>query len=184
MGLSEKELIKGCVEQNALCQKQVYDLYAGKMLGVCLRYAKNREEAEDIFQEAFIKIFQKIDTFRGEAKLSTWMRSVMVNTALKHLRSNRMKYEFTTENEIEIAVDPVIPDEAKSLISEEALLEIIGTLPEGYRVVFNMYNLEGFTHKEIAAHLEISENTSKSQLSRARKLLQKLVNEKLNEEKK
>ena len=167
--MTEKELIKGCVREDVNCQQQLFNLYAGKMMAVCVRYSRHRLEAEDMLQEAFVKIFDNLDKFAFKGSFEGWIRRIVVNTALKH---NQRKY-FTNE---QIAVEhfPETPIEpvAYSRLWEEELLKMIALLPEGYRVVFNLYAIEGYSHKEIAEMLNIQESTSRSQLVKARKMLQ------------
>jgi RNA polymerase sigma-70 factor (ECF subfamily) len=152
------------------------------MLGVCFRYSKNRSDAEDILQEGFIKVFQKINTFKGTGVFEGWLRRIMVNTALNHYKANlKFAYheEITDKNNgvdfINKSDDKIFVDQS---VSKEQLLGIVQNLPNGYRMVFNMYVLDGMTHKEIAEDLSISENTSKSQLSKSKKMLRKLITEK------
>lgn len=168
--LSEAQLVKNCLAGKADSQELLYRRYASRMYGVCLRYAKNKMEAEDILQEGFIKVFQNLKNFRCEGSLEGWVRRIMVNTAINYYKSN-LKYLQTLDiddcsHHESIAVDAV------DNLSMKTLLNLIQKLPEGYRMVFNMYVIEGFSHREIAETLGVSENTSKSQLSRARKVLQ------------
>ena len=145
------------------------------MTGVCMRYADRYEEAQDIVQDGFIKVFKKIETFTGKGSLEGWIRRIMVNTALDHLRRTKAERFNVSVDDVEFK----LKDKQEIIASMQAddLLKIIRTLPVGYRTVFNMYAIEGYTHKEIAKELDISENTSKSQYSRARALLQKKLEE-------
>jgi RNA polymerase sigma-70 factor (ECF subfamily) len=175
--LSDIQLVKKCLAGKADAQELLYRRYASRMFGVCLRYAKNKMEAEDIMQEAFIKVYQNLKNFRNEGSLEGWVRRIMVNTSINYYKSN-LKYLQTMD------IDDVSHQESFSVESSDnielkTLLNLIQRLPEGYRVVFNMYVIEGYSHKEIADALGISENTSKSQLSRARKALQAKI-EKIN----
>jgi RNA polymerase sigma factor (sigma-70 family) len=168
----EQELIKGCLRRDRNAQRQLFDLFSGKMYGVCYRYVRNVEQAEDILLTAFTRIFEKIDQFKGEGSFEGWIRRIMVNEALTWIRKSRNMYV-----EIDLEQADLEPD--YDLISDhleaEDLLAMIERLPAGYRIVFNMYAIDGYSHKEIANHLGISENTSKSQLSRARVYLQKML---------
>lgn len=166
--LSEQELIEGCREGKRSFQKALYDRYCRKMMVVCLRYAKTTAEAEDILQEGFVKVFQGIKNFRQESKLETWMTRIMVNTALNLQRKKLYLFPMVDVQEIDL------PEEEISLsnVHFTQLLELIQSLPQGCRVVFNLFAIEGYNHKEIAELLGISEGTSKSQYSRARSLLQ------------
>lgn len=167
--MTEKELIKGCIREEAHCQETLFRQYAEKMMAVCVRYARHRLEAEDMLQEAFVKVFDNLDKFAFKGSFEGWIRRIVVNTALKH---HQRKY-FTNE---QIAVEhfPDSPTEpvAYSQLGEEELLKMISRLPEGYRLVFNLYAIEGYSHREIAKMLGIQESTSRSQLVKARKMLQ------------
>jgi len=175
--MNEEEILIGCQANNENAQKYLFDRYSRIMTGVCMRYADSYEEAQDIVQDAFIKVFKKIETFSGKGSLEGWIRKIMINTALDYLRSIKNERFHLDVDEVEFLLHK------KEMIVEslqaQDLLKIIRTLPVGYRTVFNLYAIEGFSHKEIAKQLNISENTSKSQYSRARSLLQKKL-EKLN----
>ncbi|MBT1702372.1 RNA polymerase sigma factor [Chryseosolibacter indicus] len=168
----EDELIKGCIKRNRNAQQQLFDLYSGKMYAVCYRYVREAMEAEDILVTAFTKIFERIDQFKGEGSFEGWIRRIIVNESLTYIRRNRAMY---VETELDQADRQVNYEQLDDHLAEEDLLNMIQQLPSGYRVVFNMYAIDGYSHKEIAEHLGISENTSKSQLSRARTYLQKLL---------
>jgi RNA polymerase sigma-70 factor (ECF subfamily) len=172
--LSEDELIAGCRKGNRASQKALYDLYCRKMMVVCLRYSKSTAEAEDIMQEAFVKVFNAIKDFRQESKLATWITRIMVNTALNAQRKKLYLYPMVDVEEINL------PDEEMCIsgIHFTQLLELIQSLPQGCQMVFNLFAIEGYSHKEIAEMLSISEGTSKSQFARAKSLLQaKLLKE-------
>lgn len=172
--LTENELIEGCRKGDRAYQKALYDRYCRKMMVVCLRYSKATLEAEDILQEGFVKVFQGIKDFRQEAKLETWITRIMVNTALNSQRKKLYLYPMVDVEEINLPTDEV----SLSGIHFSQLLEMIQTLPQGCQIVFNMFAIEGFSHKEIGEMLSISEGTSKSQYARARSLLQgKLLKE-------
>ena len=166
--LSENELIEGCRGGGRAFQKALYDRYCRKMLVVCLRYSKTTAEAEDIVQEGFIKVFQGIKDFRQESKLETWITRIMVNTALNLQRKKLYLYPMVDVTEL------VLPEEEVSLsgLNVSQLLEMIQALPQGCQIVFNLFAIEGYSHKEIAEMLGISEGTSKSQFARAKSLLQ------------
>ncbi len=172
--LTDKALIEGCVKENKLCQKELFLRYAGKMLTVCRRYARHQLEAEDILQDAFIKVFDKIDQFKFNGSFEGWIRRIVVNTALKnHQKSSFQKEQIGLEDYEENSLEPSV----YAQLHEEELLNLIASLPDGYRIVFNLYVMEGFSHKEIAETLKIQEATSRSQLLKARKMLQsKVVN--------
>jgi len=170
--MSDQRLIKGCINENRNSQKELYAKYAGKMMTVCYRYARDMEEAKDILQEGFVKVFDNISKFRQEGSLEGWIRKIMVNTALKYYRRISYKMESTG---IEHCKEGGAEPEIYSYLSEQDILNLIMELPLGYRVVFNLFVIEGFSHAEIAKKLTISAGTSRSQLVKARKLLQKKV---------
>jgi RNA polymerase sigma factor (sigma-70 family) len=168
----EEDLIKGCLRRNGAAQQQLFDLYSAKMYALCYRYVRHAMEAEDIMVTAFAKIFERIDQFKGEGSFEGWIRRIMVNEALTFLRKSRTMY---LETELDQADREPDYDRLSDHLEAEDLLKMIQELPAGYRLVVNMYAIDGYSHKEIAEHLGISENTSKSQLSRARVYLQKLL---------
>jgi RNA polymerase sigma factor (sigma-70 family) len=173
----EESILKGCKEGKRSAQKQLYDQYVSVMFSVCLRYARSQDEAEDLLQEGFLKVYQNINSFRQQGSLEGWIRRIMVNHALNHYKKNRKAvfFEDVDEiNELEI-LDQEEENNIPDPIPPEILLEFIQSLPEGYRMVFNLYVFEDYGHKEIAATLNISENTSKTQLMKARRHLQKRV---------
>jgi len=168
--LDDEQIIRGCCKKNKKAQKMLYDKYASVMLGICIRYAQNRAEAEDILQEGFVKVFLNIKQYMGKGSFEGWMRQIMVNTALTNYRNNLKHYYHNDVTEIaESKIDDVSYD---GEFTQEELLQIINELPEGYRMVFNLYAVEGYKHKEIAEMLDIDESTSKSQFSRGKKLIQ------------
>ncbi len=170
--ISENDLINGCMEDNRRMQEEMYRRFSPRMYAVCLRYAGNAEEAEDILQEGFIKVFKKLDSFRREGSFEGWVRRIFVNTAIEHFRRKRYLMPVTEkeENTIEGKYTSVLDD-----LGAKDIMALIQKLSPGYRTVFNMYVVEGYTHKEIAEMLGISEGTSKSQLSRAKVILQDMV---------
>jgi RNA polymerase sigma factor (sigma-70 family) len=170
---SEQELINGCIQRDRVAQKQLYDTFSSKMYGLCCRYIKDSMEAEDVLVTAFTKVLEKINQYKGEGSFEGWIRRVVVNEALTHLRRNRFMY---LETDIEAAHHESDYQTNSDHLEAEDLLTMIDELPTGYRVVFNLYAIDGYSHKEIAEQLGISENTSKSQLSRARVYLQRKIN--------
>lgn len=169
--MSDKEMLEGCKENKNAAQKHLFDRYARIMTGVCMRYADTYAEAQDIVQDGFIKVFKKIGTFSGTGSLEGWIRRIMVNTSLDYLRSIKNERFNVSVNDVEYMLKE--KQEIVASMQADDLLAIVRTLPTGYRTVFNMYAIEGYSHKEIGELLKISENTSKSQYSRARTLLQK-----------
>ena len=170
----EDELIRGCLRRDGSAQKQLYDTYSSKMYGLCYRYVKDPMEAEDILVISFMKVFEKIDQFKSEGSFEGWIRRIVINEALTCLRKHRSMY---LEADLEkVDHDPNYKGLSDHLEAED-LIQMINDMPTGYRIVFNMYAIDGYSHKEIAESLGISENTSKSQLSRARTYLQKVLKE-------
>lgn len=170
MDIDENQLIEACKKNSSKARNKLYRLYARKLLGICMRYSKNQYEAEDVLHDAFIKIYTKIDQFKGEGLFEAWMKRVVANTAIQHLR-DRSKELKTIE--INDANCPDIDDGEIELptLSSGQLMKLIQKLPAGYRLVFNMYVFENMSHSEISEELNISIGTSKSQLSRARQFL-------------
>lgn len=177
----EAQLIKALRQEDARAQRQVYEKYGPRMLGVCFRYLGDEMTAEDVMVEGFLKVFGKIDQFSGEGSFEGWMRRIMVNEALGWLRKRKQMPEDILSDEAANIPDYNYADQN---IETQELLDIIEKLPVGYRTVFNLYAIEGYAHSEIAGLLGITESTSKSQLHRARALLQKMVVEWENDFKK
>jgi RNA polymerase sigma-70 factor (ECF subfamily) len=167
--MTEQDLIQGCIREDKECQRELFNRYAGKMLTVTRRYARHQLEAEDLLQDAFIKVFNNLKKFEGKGSFEGWIRRIAVNTALKNYNRSSFQKESIGLPDYH---DSPVNAEAVSNLAEEELLKEIATLPEGYRVVFNLYVIEGYSHKEIAESLGIGESTSRSQLVKARKLLQ------------
>ena len=166
------DLMEGCKAGNRQMQEMLYKQTASKMLAVCMRYAKDRMEAEDVLQMGYVKIFQKVKDYRGEGSFEGWIRRIMVNTAIESYRKNlRMLNVVPIEDAYE---QPSLGFDFSSLGMQD-LMKVIQKLADGYRMVFNMYIIEGYSHKEIAETLGISEGASKSQLSRARAILQQEI---------
>lgn len=170
--VTDDHLIKQCTKGDRIAQKQLYDRFASRMLGVCLRYAQDYQTAEDILQEGFIKAFRHIERFRFEGSFEGWLRRIMVNTAIEaHRRKNNM-YPILDVEQQEVEF---YDEDALDKLAAEDLMAMINTLSPGYKTVFSLYAIEGFSHKEIAEQLNISEGTSKSQLARARYILMEMV---------
>ena len=170
--ISDSDLIAGCINGDRKMQYELYQRYSPKMFGVCLRYAGNTEEAEDVLQEGFIKIFKKIGSFRSEGSFEGWIRRIFVNTAIEHFRRKSYLQPITEREESTIEGQYV---SVLDTLAEKDIIKLVQQLSPGYRTVFNMYVVEGYTHKEVAGMLGISEGTSKSQLSRAKVILQGMV---------
>ncbi|MEM6263908.1 MAG: sigma-70 family RNA polymerase sigma factor, partial [Bacteroidota bacterium] len=161
---TEAELVNGCQEGKPIFQRALYNRYYRLMYGICLRYAGNKDEAQDILQEGFIKVFRHINGFRSEGSLEGWVRRIVVRTAIEHYRKNSRFFPV----ELEAARDLSDSEDVISDLSRQELLQVIQGLPPGFRTVFNLYVIEGYTHREIGEMLGISEGTSKSQFSRSR----------------
>lgn len=168
--LGEDELIAGCVAEGHAAQKQLFNRFAPKMLGVCYRYAHSQTEAEDIVQDAFIKVFDNLKKFRKESSLETWITRITVNTAINYLKANK---KFRMESDLSDAIETIAGDVQLETVDTQLLMKCIAELPAGYRIVLNMYAIEGYSHKEIADTLSITESTSRSQFSRAKNMLEK-----------
>lgn len=169
--LSDDEIISGCLKGKRASQKLLYKKYAPIMYGVCQRYFASGDQAEDALQEGFIKVFTKLGDYRGEGSFEGWIRRIMVTTSLNYFRNNKRFYFQADIDQVPEEMDncKFQPDQ----FTREDLLKTLRSLPDGYRTVFNLYEIEGFNHKEIAEMCEFSVNTSKSQLSKARKMLQR-----------
>ncbi|MDH5381582.1 MAG: RNA polymerase sigma factor [Cyclobacteriaceae bacterium] len=172
-----KDIINGCKKGDRKCQKELYDHYAPFMLSVSRRYTKSIGEAEDVVQDSFIKIFKSLDTFRGDTNLDFWIRRIVINTALNSQRSKLYLFPMVDVEDVKLYTDEKFTLKDFHL---EDLYKMIQELPTGCQVIFNLYAVEGYSHKEVAEMLEISEGTSKSQYSRAKLLLK----EKIEKEKK
>jgi RNA polymerase sigma-70 factor (ECF subfamily) len=167
----DKEILEGCIKGRSSAQYKLFHGYSRLMLGICNRYASSLEEAEDIMQEGFVKIFLHIKEFKGDGSLVAWMRRIMINTAITHYyKMKKHRYHDDLEEVRETKYEDQGWGEAD--FSSEELFNVIQRMPEGYRMVFNLYAVEGYKHREIAEIMNIDENTSKSQYSRARRWLQ------------
>jgi RNA polymerase sigma-70 factor (ECF subfamily) len=173
--MDDSILVKKCLEGDQKAQRTLFERFAPKMLGVCMRYAKSTEQAEDVLQEGFVKIFTKLDHYKGDGSLEGWIRRVMVNTALDEIRKN-VKYQDNQSMD-DVGYKLELNAHIIEGLQEQDLLVLISELPDGYKIVFNMFAIEGYSHKEIAEELNISENTSKSQYSRARAYLKNKLEE-------
>jgi len=173
--------IKDCIAGKAKAQETVYNMFAAKLYGLCLRYTRDQQEAEDILQEGFIKIFEHIGQLNKYSSLEAWMKKIMINIAIEKFRNKRLTTSYEDIHEI-----PELIEKTKALdhIGEEELLKMIKELSPQYRIVFNLYVIEGYSHKEISQQLNISEGTSKSNLSRARSILQEKIKTLLDTEQK
>ncbi|MCF8228724.1 MAG: sigma-70 family RNA polymerase sigma factor [Bacteroidales bacterium] len=167
MNINKKKLVDGCIEKKNWAYKEMYRRYQPMLLGICYRYAKEKSEAEDILLKGFMNIFQKIHMCNSPESLEAWLRKSMINTAIDHYRKyhKRAKHEDILDHENNM----IINSDQLSQLTEKEILKLIQQLPDGYRMVLNLFVFEGYSHQEIAQKLNISENTSKTQLRKARK---------------
>jgi len=173
--MNEQQLIEGCRKGDRIAQKKLYEQYARKMMGVCYRYVNDMDTAADILQEGFVKVFASLDSFSGVGSFEGWLRKVFVNTALEYLRKSDVLREST---DLDNTAELVQPDNSViSNMAVEDLMKLIGQLPSGFRTIFNLFVIEGYSHREIGIMLNISENTSRSQFTRARQLLQRKISD-------
>ncbi len=168
--MTEKELVEGCIKEDRICQRYLWDKYAPKLLTVSIRYCKSREDAEDVLMESFVKIFDKLPEFRFQSSLETWMRRVVVNNSINKLRATKIMDTIDHESH-DIGFEDVSFDN----MNARELLKLLEKLPVGYRTVFNLFAIEGYSHREISDELGIDEGTSRSQLAKARKALQEMI---------
>ncbi len=173
-GHTEEQIREGCLQGNRKYQQMLYNMLSAKMFGVCLRYANEYNSAQDLLQEGFVKVFKNIEKFRGEGSFEGWVRRIFVNTAIEHYRKQVNLYAL---HDSEAKSYEYYGEGALHDLKYQDILKMIQKLSDGYRTVFNLYVIEGYSHKEIGDLMGISEGTSKSQLARARYLLQKMITE-------
>jgi RNA polymerase sigma-70 factor (ECF subfamily) len=168
---NDEEILRECINNNPKAQRLLYEKYAPALLGICIRFTGNRNEAEDVLQESFVKIFTHLDHFRGKSSLMAWMKRVVINTAITMYHRNS---KHRSHYDVDDLRDRYIGDSDMSDLefTKQELLNVITELPAGYKMVFNLYAIEGYKHREIAKKLKIDTNTSKSQYSRAKRLIQ------------
>lgn len=174
--MTEQTILAGCLQNNPAAQRELYNRYSPKMLSVCYRFAQSREDAEDMLQEGFIKVFTQIHTFQNKGSFEGWVRRIIVHTCINFLK----KYRKFNEN-VELAYAGYIPvkeETMPSIMQAKQVVECIRLLPIGYRTVLNLYAIEGYNHKEIAEMLEIEESTSRSQYTRAKSMLEGILTKK------
>ena len=180
--MNEAELVRGCKQKEPAAQAELYRRYAGQLFALCIRYAGNREAAEDLLHDGFLKVFTSFDKFdyRGEGSLKAWLCRIMVNTALEEARKQAQHIDLDLDEAPEVADPDSLDDSLVQEIAPEVLLRFISELPDGYRTVFNLFTFENKSHKEIARLLHINEKSSSSQLFRARTLLMNRIKEYLS----
>ena len=169
-----RDLVEDCKKGVRKAQFELYQLYSKAMFNICLRMLKNEADAEDLLQNSFIDVFTKLDTFRFQSTIGAWIKRIVVNNCINFLKKRRLYFE---EIDDRIGNQEDTPDEEEPVLSVQAIKDAIFQLPDGYRVVFSLYQMEGYDHKEIAEILNVSEQTSKSQYSRARKKLRELLSQ-------
>jgi RNA polymerase sigma-70 factor (ECF subfamily) len=177
--ISESDLIAGCIAGDRKMQEELYNRFASKMYAVCLRYANNSDDAQDLLQEGFIKVYKNLHRFRAEGSFEGWVRRVFINSSIEHYRKKQAKLTTVSDKEENTIEDSDIS--ALDSLAERDIINLIQDLSPGYRTVFNLYVIEGYSHKEIGELLNISEGTSKSQLARAKSILQKKVTQYLSD---
>jgi len=171
--MTEEAILQGCLHNLPVAQRELYNRFSPKMLAVCYRFAHNREDAEDMLQEAFIKVFSQIHTFQNKGAFEGWIRRIIVHTCINHLKKNK---RFNESVDIINASSIQVREESiPSIVQAKQIVECIRLLPIGYRTVLNLYAIEGYSHKEIAAMLDIEESTSRSQYTRAKQMLEEIL---------
>ncbi|MDL2221885.1 sigma-70 family RNA polymerase sigma factor [Parabacteroides sp. OttesenSCG-928-N08] len=173
--MSEQQLIAGCKKGDRKAQKMLYEMFSRKMLGVCLRYVSDRETARDLLQDGFVRVFTSIESYAGSGSFEGWIRKIFVNCALEYLRKTDVMRETV---DLDHTTELSHPNEsAISDMSADELMKLVQELPSGFRMVFNLFAIEGYSHREISELLHITESTSRSQYTRAKQILQRRINE-------
>ncbi|HZH00561.1 MAG TPA: sigma-70 family RNA polymerase sigma factor [Flavisolibacter sp.] len=171
--MTEEAILQGCVQNKPVAQKALYEKFSAKMLAACYRYAHNREDAEDMLQEGFIKVFTQIHTFENRGSLEGWIRRIIIHTCINNLKKNK---KFNESVDIIHATTAQVREESiPSIIQAKQVVECIRLLPIGYRTVLNLYAVEGYSHREIGTMLDIEESTSRSQYTRAKAMLEDIL---------
>jgi RNA polymerase sigma factor (sigma-70 family) len=171
--MTEEAILQGCLKNLATAQRELYNRYSPKMLAVCYRFAHNREDAEDMLQEGFIKVFSQMHTFQSKGAFEGWIRRIIVHTCINNLKKNK---RFNESLDIVHAHGVQVREESvPSIVQAKQIVECIRILPIGYRTVLNLYAIEGYSHKEIADMLDIEESTSRSQYTRAKQMLEDIL---------
>jgi RNA polymerase sigma factor (sigma-70 family) len=171
--MTEEAILLGCLKNQAAAQRELYNRYSPKMLAVCYRFAHNREDAEDMLQEGFIKVFSQIHTFQNKGAFEGWIRRIVVHTCINNLKKNK---RFNENIDILYAGSVQVREESvPAIVQAKQIVDCIRILPVGYRTVLNLYAIEGYSHKEIAGMLDIEESTSRSQYTRAKQMLEDIL---------
>jgi RNA polymerase sigma-70 factor (ECF subfamily) len=174
--MTEEAILQGCLKNHAAAQRELYNRYSPKMLAVCYRFAHNREDAEDMLQDGFIKVFLQIHTFQNKGAFEGWIRRIIVHTCINHLKKNKRFNESV--DIIQANTIPIREENIPSIVQAKQIIDCIRLLPVGYRTVLNLYAIEGYSHKEISDMLDIEESTSRSQYTRARQMLEDILTRK------
>lgn len=174
--MTEEAILEGCLRNQPAAQQALYQQYSPKMLAVCYRFAKNREDAEDMLQEGFIRVFTQIHQFQQKGSFEGWIRRIIVHTCINHLKKHKRFKESL--DIIHASNVPIREDSVPSIIQAKQVIECIRLLPIGYRTVLNLFAIEGYSHREIAQMLDIEESTSRSQYTRAKAMLEQILIEK------
>ncbi len=171
--MTEEAILKGCLNNDAAAQRELYNKYSSKMLAVCYRFAHNREDAEDMLQEGFIKVFLQVHTFENRGAFEGWIRRIIIHTCINILKKNK---KFNESVDIILATGIQVREESvPAIIQAKQVVECIRLLPMGYRTVLNLYAIEGYSHREISEMLDIEESTSRSQYTRAKAMLEDIL---------
>ena len=169
--MTDQELLEGCKAKDPIAQRHLFQKYSRKLMGICRRYTQNKEDAEDVFQEAFVRVFKSLATVQKIDSLEVWIKKIVIHTAINYFHRHKKHYGHYNQD---FLIQPTNGDELiLSKLSNEELLQVVQSLPDGYRMVFNLFVVEGYAHKEIAKLLKVSESTSKTQLLKAKKMLKK-----------
>ena len=171
--MTEEAILQGCLKNHAAAQKELYNRYSPKMLAVCYRFAHNREDAEDMLQEGFMKVFLQMHTFQSKGAFEGWIRRIMVHTCINHLKKNKRFNESV--DLIQAGSLQIREENIPSIVQAKQIVDCIRLLPLGYRTVLNLYAIEGYAHREISVMLDIEESTSRSQYTRARQMLEEIL---------
>jgi RNA polymerase sigma factor (sigma-70 family) len=174
--MTDNQIIEGCTRHDRKAQKVLYDKYSRFLLGICLRYVADKAEAEDILQESLLKVFLNIKDYSGTGSFTGWLRKIVVNTAITHYHKN-LKFRYHLEIEEYVSIETGATSFEEDFFTADELYKVLNELPKGYRLIFNLYAVEGYKHKEIAEMLGIDVNTSKSQYSRAKSVLRKKLDD-------
>jgi RNA polymerase sigma-70 factor (ECF subfamily) len=170
--MTEDLIIAGCLQNNPAAQRELYNRYAPKMLSVCYRFGQNREDAEDMLQEGFVKVFTQIRTFQNRGAFEGWIRRIIVHTCINILKKNK---KFNDSVDLDNALQLPVKESVPGLMQAKQVVECIRLLPVGYRTVLNLYAIDGYSHKEIGDMLDIEESTSRSQYTRAKNMLEQIL---------